>query len=212
MQPRARWAASQRQSTLHGRSSDIISAFLNPRVTRAPTAARAALRPLYFDVVAFEGLNKVLRLGVVTSAPPEADNDADADAERAPAAPSSSSSSSPSSPSSPGPGTITVAPLRPSPCWVESGLWVEDDGGPGAGEDGGISVSLSAVRAVLAGASLEQRQDPVGLGNPHGEHAHDVWLLPARVAVADGGEEEEGQGPDAEVRRRVDALLAGVVI
>lgn len=127
-------------------------------------------------------------MGVVTSAPDD-DDDANAanDADEPAAAPSSSSSCK----------TITLSPLRPSPCWAESGLWVEDD------QEASTDVPLAAVRAVLAGASLEQRQD-TGPSNPHGEHAHDVWVLPRVVVVAE--EEEE---LDAEVRRRVNALLAG---
>lgn len=172
----------------HGRSigPPRVSSRAPALSTRAPTPARATLRPLYFDVVAFEGASQTLRLGVVTSA---LDDNAESGAGGPAAMQSSPSSSSPSA------KTITVAPLRPSPCWAESGLWVED-------EDQGANkaVPLSAVRAVLTGASLEQRQD-TGPSNPHGEHAHDVWVLP-RVIV----EEEE---LDAGVRRRIDALLAG---
>lgn len=37
-----------------------------------------------------------------------------------------------------------------------------------------VLVPVKAVTRVVE-ADYGQRQDPVGPGNPHGEHAHDVW-------------------------------------
>jgi hypothetical protein len=100
--------------------------------------------------------------------------------------------------------TLTVTPLRKSSDWADSGLWVEDER-----EAEPRRIALSRVRAVLSGAALSQRQDTEG--NPHGEHAHDVWELPLSGIELDLEwleKEEEVDGAGRAVRRRaVEALL-----
>jgi hypothetical protein len=166
--------------------------------SRARASSKQTLRPLYFDVIAFEDAETSrLRLGVVTSAQLEDDEE---DIPPPTQAATTTLQTTPA-PAKKQTQTITVAPLRPSPCWQDSGLWVEDDDDGSSAPTSSSSspsspgprpVPLSAVRAVLRGASLEQRQDLEH--NPHGEHAHDVWLLPTVVGdcevVAEAGAAE----------------------
>lgn len=63
--------------------------------------------------------------------------------------------------------TLMVEPL----VMEEEGVWTHDD----RVSDSPQPIGFESVLRVVE-ADFSQRQDKVGPGNPHGEHAHDVFL------------------------------------
>eukprot|EP00955_Chlamydomonas_euryale_P085427 364100-Chlamydomonas_euryale.AAC.5 len=65
--------------------------------------------------------------------------------------------------------TDAGVPYRSADGLAADGVWVADDAFSAP-----VAVPADRLLRVIE-ADYGQRQDAVGPGNPHGEHAHDVW-------------------------------------